>query len=618
VIVDAAIPPGAAVEVQTFASDDAVAPAAIPWAPARPVRIPLAGVEGSDGEAQRPVLSDQGRWARKRGEPYLRTQRPIGRLDGTGPVGAAGFAAPWPIARRLRAGDEIELRVPGAGGAAVQRAIASISGRGLRAVVRGALQLYGAGAHLTLVERAGEAPPGGPRLLATFAAGQALDLSGAADDATLYDLPASHAIAALVRDGDVLRIDDGAAAAATIAVDTVELADATVVLALAVAGDFSISDLRIAAAADRLIVDALGWTDGVPAGEPIFVHDDVAGTIVAATLRWAELDTHALWLEPGPPIPWATWTRFSLPEPAATDRGRYLWLRLGLSGAVSHPGDDVAAAGPAIRSVRLLLPRPSFLRYLPAVYGRRDDDDPSGALFLERLLALPEARLTGIEAAYEAVARNLNPAAAPPDWLRFLAAWYGLAFDPSWPLERRRALVAAAHDLFARRGTLDGVRRYLEIYLGAAPAIVEGFQWRVAPPPLLGGERVLGTTALGTPPGGDVALAHHFAIWVLGGGAACGPSGTAHIAKAARAIIDSIKPAHTTYDLRVVDDAPRIGISSSIGIDMVLVGGPDRTPLGPVSRPPPVLGAMTLPVSRAAAVTPRLAPIPLDDDFTLT
>ncbi|KYF86348.1 hypothetical protein BE20_29425 [Sorangium cellulosum] len=618
VIVDATIPAGASVEVQTFASDDAIAPAVIPWAPARPVRLPLAGVEPNDGEIARPVLSDHGRWARKRGEPYQRASRPIGRLVGTGPINAAGLAAPWPVARRLRAGDEIELRTPGPAGLAVRRAIASIAGRSIRAVTRGDLQLYGAGSRLMLVERAGEMPLGGPRLLATFASGQTLDLSGAAGDAALHDLPASHAIAALVRDGDVIRVDDGAAAAATIVVDTVDTGDATIVLALAVVGDFSTSDLRIAIATDRLIVDALGWTEAVPGGEVVLVHDDVAGASVAATLRWAELDTGALWLDPGPPIPWATWTRFTLPAPGPTDRGRYLWLRLGLLGAIAHPGDDVAIAGPVIRSVRLLSPRLSFLRYLPAVYSRRDDDDPSGALFLERLLALPESRLTGIEAAYESIARELNPAASSPDWLRFVAAWYGLVFDPSWPMERRRALVTAAHDLFARRGTVDGIRRYLEIYLGTTPAILEGFQWGALPPSMLGGDHALGTTALGAAPGGDGGLAHHFSIWVFGDDGACAGGGPGALAKAARAILDSIKPAHTTYDLHVVDGPPRVGIRSTVGVDMVLSGGELHPPIGPISQPPSVLGWTTLPAARADVSTPRLAPIPLDDNFTLT
>ncbi len=612
VLVDAVIPEGAAIEVQTYASDDPIMPAVIPWAPAKPTRLPVSGVEPPDGVNARPVLSDQGRWMRQRGEPYLRSARSIGRLT-SGPINVSGFAVVWQIARRLRIGDSVELRT--AGGVTVMRPIAGISDRSIRAVTRGDLQLYGAGSRLTLIERAGEPPLGGPRLIATLAAGSSLDLASAVADETLYDLPATHAVAALVRDGDILHIDDGILAEATIVVNGVDPADAVIVLAAAVVGDFSTSDLRIVTANDRLVVDRLDWVDDAPAGETIFIHDDAAGTIVAATLRWAERDTRTLWLDPGPPIPWLTWNRFTLPDPVATDRGRYLWLRLRLLGAVAHAGDAIAMAGPVIRSIRLLLPRLSLLRYLPAVYSRRDADDPTGALFLERLLALPEARLTDIEAMYEDVARQLNPLASSSEWLTFIAAWYGLAFDPSWPIERRRQLVVHAHELFARRGTVEGIRRYLEIYLGTTPTIVEGFQWRVARPPLLGSDGVLGTIALGGDVGGDVGLAHHFSIWVSGDGAGCGNE---LVAKAARAILESIKPAHTTYDLHVVDGNPRVGISSSLGIDMVLLGGTVYPPLGlpPGTSSPPVLGQLTLPASRTPA--PTLAPIPLDTDFKLT
>src|SRR5690606_16101821 len=247
-------------------------------------------------------------------------------------------------------------------------------------------------------------------------------------------------------------------------------ADATVLLAASVTGDFSTCDTFLRVAPGRLVVDELDWPDGAPAGEPVTVHDDDAGTAVVAAIRWVEPELGAIWLEPGPPVPWGTWTRLVLPEPAATDRGRYLWLRLVLTGATARPDDPLATATPVVRAVRLVRPRPSYLAYLPAVYGRRDEDDPSGALFLERLLAVPELRLTGIEASFEEVARQLNPLAASPDWLAFLATWFGLVFDPSWPLERRRQLVVHAHELFARRGTVAGLQRYLEIYTGNRPA----------------------------------------------------------------------------------------------------------------------------------------------------
>ena len=571
------------------------------------------------------MLSDHGRWLRKRGEPYRRASRPLVRLDGTGPSSVAGFTAPWAAARRLRALDEIVLAVAG-GATTPVLPIASIADRAIQVVVHagGDLQDYGPTCTLTLIERDGAAPNGGPRRIAEVGPGEALRLGTAGDDGTIYDVIATHAVAALLRDGDVIRVEDPVGPAeATIVVHTVDRGDAVIVLAAAVTGDFSTSGLRLVTAFDRLVVDELPWTDDVPGGEPVLVHDDLAlAPPVAAAIRWAELDAGTVWLEPGPAISWPTWTRFTLPEPAPTDRGRYLWLRLSLRGAIASAGDPMADATPAIRAVRLLLPRPSYLRYLPSVYGRRDEDDPTGAVFLERLLALPEHRLTTIEARFEEVARQLNPLAAGEDWLRFVATWFGLVFDPSWPIDRRRRLLVAAHDLFARRGTVDGIRRYLEIYTGHAPAIIEGFQYRVnaAPMTTLGSEVVLGRAALGpaAPPDApaDAGLAHTFAIWVFGDDGACGRDVTE---KAARAIVDSIKPAHTTYELHVVDGAPRIGIATTLGVDTVLIGG-DRPPppVGLAPRPPHVLGRVHLPAPPRAASAATLGPIPLDDDLTLT
>jgi hypothetical protein len=133
---------------------------------------------------------------------------------------------------------------------------------------------------------------------------------------------------------------------------------------------------------------------------------------------------------------------------------------------------------------------------------------------------------------------------------------------------------------------------------------------------VLGGEVVLGRSALGEPARDGTGLAHWFAIWVFGDDAACGAELTA---KAARAIIESIKPAHTTYDLHVVDGAPRVGITTTVGVDTVLIGGePPPPPIGLVPRPPHVLGRIHLPITPRATAAPTLAPIPLDDDFTLS
>ncbi len=611
VIVDAELPEGTSVELQTFASEDPTPPEAIAWAPASPVPLPLTGVEPRDGAIARLVLSDHGRWQRKRSEPYRRALRPLYRFAGTGPHASAALSLPWQVARRLRRGDRLELRQ----GADVEaRDVASIAGREVRGAVRGARRVYGEGSRVTLLLREGREPLGGPVVLAELSAGESLDLSASADDGTLYELAASHSVAALLRDGDVVELTDVTSARAVVSVDSLASQPAALTLTAAISADFSSASLRVLESVGRLMLDELPWTDGVPSGEPIRIHAAEVPSVSAA-IRWADVELATLWLAPGVVVPYATWTHFTLPEPVATDRGRFLWVRLRLSGRAEHAGAVLSTATPLIRSVRLLLPRPSLLRWLPEVFSRRDADDPSGALFLERLLALPEACLTGIETSYESLLRELNPEAASDEWLQFLGAWFGLVFDPSWPIERRRALLVSAHELFALRGTLAGLRRYLEIYTGSTPAIIEGYRWGAAPSAVVGTGLLLGHAPLGSRSATKGERAHHFTLWVFGDGGACS---TPLIERAARAIVDSVKPAHTSYDLHVVDAAPRVGIGFRIGVDTVLLGAQRSAAPLAAHALNARLGALPLAPRGSGLGAPSLDSLVVDSNLTLT
>ncbi len=155
--------------------------------------------------------------------------------------------------------------------------------------------------------------------------------------------------------------------------------------------------------------------------------------------------------------------------------GRWLRLRLVL-------GSD-GKATPSIRSIRILYPRVTYLDLLPAAFRR----DPQASSFLEHFLALFEHVFTGIEDRYEQFSRDIDPDAAPLDVINWLAALIDLSFDPSWPLEKRRALVVNAISLYEMRGTPEGIARYVEIYTGVRPQIIEDFLLRPGDVPFLGG-----------------------------------------------------------------------------------------------------------------------------------
>jgi phage tail-like protein len=67
----------------------------------------------------------------------------------------------------------------------------------------------------------------------------------------------------------------------------------------------------------------------------------------------------------------------------------------------------------------------------------------------------------------------LDPALAPEDFLEFLAGWVGIALDETWPVERRRALVASAAELYRLRGTVQGLRAHVAIFTGGEVDIEE-------------------------------------------------------------------------------------------------------------------------------------------------
>lgn len=252
-------------------------------------------------------------------------------------------------------------------------------------------------------------------------------------------------------------------------------------------------------------------------------------------------------------------------------RGRFLWLRVTL---VSEDGN----ATPSLKAIRVWYPRVSWLDLLPTAYRR----DPGAAVFLDRFLALFEQVFTGVENRYEQFSRELNPDAAPREVIDWLAALIDLAFDPSWPLARRRALVGEAMALYRARGTVAGLARYVEIYTGIRPEIIEAWLERPAEPAFLGrpgsvlgcGLPLLGS---GRPRGmmPDDALwaayAHRFTIHVYIDHR-CDAEVTL---RAVDRIVEVNKPAHTAHRLEAIFPDARVGLQSRVGLDLVLGGAPE-------------------------------------------
>jgi phage tail-like protein len=108
-----------------------------------------------------------------------------------------------------------------------------------------------------------------------------------------------------------------------------------------------------------------------------------------------------------------------------------------------------------------------YLEYLPAIYSELP--------FLGRFLAPFEEVQAGFDALLSEIDLYFDPAHTDADFLPWLATWVALVLDDQWDEAKRRQLIAEAVELYRWRGTVYGLKRYLEIYTGRVPEIRE---WR--------------------------------------------------------------------------------------------------------------------------------------------
>ncbi|WP_197371027.1 phage tail protein [Streptomyces clavuligerus] len=285
--------------------------------------------------------------------------------------------------------------------------------------------------------------------------------------------------------------------------------------------------------------------------------------------------------------------------------GRFLRLRLRLTGDGS--------ATPVVRRVRLDFPRVTGADLLPPAFR----EDPAADDFTERFLSLFDATLAELDRTIERAPALLDPAGVPDRALPWLAGLLGLSYESGWDAATRRALLAAAPELYRRRGTPWALREAVRIVFGVAPVIDElaaDRRWAQLRPPgaaagaagageglgtvrLFGraaGRFRVGGSALGAAPlraFGDpdadplTAQAHRFRLLL--------PAGAADGAALAR-LVRRQAPAHTVGSVRAGGSGLVVGSRSTVGVDTAFV------PL-----PPPVLGgARPLRLNRDGVLRP--------------
>jgi phage tail-like protein len=210
------------------------------------------------------------------------------------------------------------------------------------------------------------------------------------------------------------------------------------------------------------------WAD-VPMGARLFV-----ATFTADTL-WDLADVAGLpddrWrsAEIGAPDADGTWDVSVLSDP-----GRYLWLRLTMTGD-TH-------VTPAITRIEANWPRITSRRFLPAALA----PDAVSADFLDRFMTAFDRVRAGYTRHLDDIAGYFDPLATPaaeqgaygPDFLDWLAAWIGVALQRNWPVSVRRQLVKQAPALFRIRGTPEGLKRHVALYTGIEPKLIEHYRLR--------------------------------------------------------------------------------------------------------------------------------------------
>ncbi len=289
---------------------------------------------------------------------------------------------------------------------------------------------------------------------------------------------------------------------------------------------------------------------------------------------------------------------------------RYLWVKIVLSTVDEN-------LSPSINQMKVLYPRESYLRYLPAIYQENPigQEDPVSRDFLERFLSIFETVFYDLETRIYDIYKYFDPDMIDStDFLNWLASWLNIAVEDEWDDTIKRRFIRNAYMLYKQKGTLSGMEKLIETYTGKKPLIREPS--RIGEPLVLdvGRNFILGINSLllKTPVRGfrlgedsiiGMAALIDGDIFKVSGDPF---SSTAHWftvvldislmdktfnEKMLKRILDREKPAHTMYNLIVMGDMKgsseiyvgmntrmpdqhfRVGDNSIIGSGILMMGG---------------------------------------------
>lgn len=203
----------------------------------------------------------------------------------------------------------------------------------------------------------------------------------------------------------------------------------------------------------------------------------------------------------------------------------------------------------------------TYVEYLPEVYRDSEFTGKFLKVFEKLLTGIDDGVLDGqkgIEQLLDGAAGYFDAEAAPVDFLDWLAGRVALELPEEWSQEVKRALIPQIVQLYKKRGTREGLEKFLAIYAGNEVVVDEWYHpFQVGVTSTVGKDNAIG----GGPPGffkvkavipaADIQL-------------------KARTEKALRAIIDREKPAHTHYRLEIEMPIMQLAVHSTIGKDTVV------------------------------------------------
>jgi phage tail-like protein len=273
-------------------------------------------------------------------------------------------------------------------------------------------------------------------------------------------------------------------------------------------------------------------------------------------------------------------------------------------------------ASPALSQMQLDFDHVTYLQHLPDIYG----EHPEGRQLLGRLLSVFESVFEDVESSIGGLPELFDPAAAPIDWLPWLAGWLDVELEEAWDQAAKRRAIATAFELHGLRGTRRGLeaalRRTMGIDVVVEEPIVQASWWTLpddAAPTETGEVSILGVTTMlvaaeaqgavvGTTATLDGShliaedqmgeplfqdLAHRFIIRLYLG-ADFTPQTLSRVAE----VLECERPAHATYHICTIEPCMRVGFQARLGIDTIVAGPamPSRMDGGRWQRSQIILG----------------------------